>query len=68
MQGALSMEQLILLIIVATLFAIVYSLRVLMVLERRIARMDQNLIRITERVAKEELKIESTIKSKKKKK
>jgi hypothetical protein len=47
-------------IIIGTLAAIVYSLRILVLLEQRIARMDENIERITNRVAKEEQKIEAT--------
>ena len=57
----LDLQNLTLLIIVGTLAAIVYSLRVLVLLEKRIARMDENLIKITQRVEKEELKIEKTL-------
>ena len=52
------MEVVILSIIVGTLAAIVYSLRVLVILERRIARMDLNIERITRKIAMEELRIE----------
>lgn len=45
-------------IIIGTLAAIVYSLRILVLLERRIARMDENLLIITKKIAEEELKIE----------
>ena len=44
---ALSLEQLTLAIIVGTLAAIVYALRVLVILERRIARMDGNIMKPT---------------------
>lgn len=45
-------------VILATLGAIIYALRVLVILERRIERMDENLQKITLRVAQEELSIE----------
>ncbi len=45
-------------IIIGTLAAIVYSLRVLILLERRIARMDLNIEALTNRVLQEELNIE----------
>jgi hypothetical protein len=45
-------------IIIGTLAAIVYSLRVLILLERRIARMDLNIEALTQRILREELKIE----------
>ena len=54
----LAIEQLILYIILGTLAAIVYSLRVLVLLERRISKMDENIQKITRRVLTEELKIE----------
>jgi hypothetical protein len=55
----MAMETIILAIIIGTLAAIVYSLRILVLLERRIAKIDLNLERIVERVAIEEKKIES---------
>lgn len=45
-------------IIIGTLAAIVYSLRVLILLERRIARMDLNIETLTRRILREELIIE----------
>ncbi|MBL7050550.1 hypothetical protein ISS04_00115 [Candidatus Woesearchaeota archaeon] len=65
---ALTLEQLTLAIIVGTLSAIVYALRVLVILERRMARMDGNIMKITKKVVAEELKIEKALKIKKKKK
>ncbi len=53
-----SMDQVILAIIIGTLAAIVYSMRVLILLERRIARMDTNLIKITRRIEREEEEID----------
>ena len=44
--------------IAGTLFAIIYAMRVLILLERRIARMDMNLIKITRKIAEEEGEIE----------
>jgi biopolymer transport protein ExbB/TolQ len=44
-------------IIIGTLAAIVYSLRVLILLERRIARVDLNIESLTQRVLREELSI-----------
>ena len=61
----LTLEQLTLAIIVGTLAAIVYALRVLVILERRIARMDSNIMKITKKVAVEELKIERALKKRK---
>ncbi len=62
---ALTLEQLTLAIIVGTLSAIVYALRVLVILERRIARMDGNIVKITKKLIVEELKIEKALKRKK---
>jgi len=41
-------------VVVGTLFAIVYSLRILVLLERRVASMEANLQRMTARVLAEE--------------
>lgn len=48
-------------IIVGTLAAIVYSLRILVILERRIARMDLNLASMVKQVMQEEVKIENSL-------
>ena len=45
-------------IIIGVLAAILYSLRVLILVERRIARLDLNLEALVQKVFKEELKIE----------
>ena len=47
-------------IIIGVLAAIVYSLRVLILLERRIARMDLNIESLTNRILREELIIEKS--------
>ena len=59
--------------IAGTLFAIIYAMRVLILLERRIARMDMNLIKLTRKIVEEEedimdeeKKIEGMIRGKKK--
>lgn len=62
----LPLESVTLAIIIGTLAAIVYSLRILVLLERRIANMDNNLLRIARRIEKEETKIEAMIKRKRK--
>jgi len=49
---------LILAIIVATLAAIVYSLRILVLLERRISRIDAHIEALVKAVMREEVKIE----------
>ncbi len=56
---ALSLEGVTLAVIIGTLAAIVYSLRILVMLERRMARMDENLLIITNKIMREELHIES---------
>ena len=64
----MTLEQAILYIILGIVLAIVYSIRILVLLERRIARMDENLVRITNRIISEEKKIESILKIRTKKK
>ncbi|MBS3165772.1 hypothetical protein J4444_01495 [Candidatus Woesearchaeota archaeon] len=54
----LELGQVILAVIVGTLAAIVYSLRVLILLERRVASMEQNIQRLTSKILKEESAIE----------
>jgi hypothetical protein len=58
---ALGLAELTLLVIVGTLAAIVYSLRILVLLERRIAGMEMNIQLITKKILKEELKIEQKV-------
>ncbi len=53
-----SMGVIVLAIICGVLAAIVYCLRILVLLERRIARMDAHIEVITRKIAKEEFKIE----------
>lgn len=55
----------ILIVILGTLFAVVYSLRVLVLMERRIARIEAHIERVVGKVIKEEIKIEKTIKKRK---
>jgi len=61
----MALEIAILCVILGTLAAIVYSLRILVLLERRIARMDENLVRVTNQIITEERKIESIFKVRK---
>ena len=56
----------ILAIIIGTLFAIVYSLRVLVLMERRIARIEGHIETVVSKIIKEELRIERSLKRKKK--
>ena len=60
----MAMEAVILAIIIGTLAAIVYSLRILVLLERRISKIDINLEKIVDRIASEEMKIETMMKKK----
>lgn len=53
-------------IIVGTLAAIVYSLRVLVLMERRIARIEAHVENVVGKIIKEELKIERTLNKRKK--
>ena len=64
---ALSIEGLILVIILATLAGLVYSMRVLVLLERRIARIDVHIEKMAKAILDEELKIEKQVGKKKKK-
>ena len=60
----LELAEVILAVIIGTLAAIVYSLRVLILLERRVASMEMNLQKMTSRVLTEEVSIEKALKSK----
>ncbi len=60
-------ENVILAIIIGTLAAIVYSLRVLILLERRIARIDKHIELMTRSVLKDEEEIEELLTHKLKK-
>ena len=51
-------------IMLGTLLAIVYSLRILVILERRIARMEKHIEKMSARVLKEEASITKTLKKK----
>lgn len=61
----MQLENFILAVIIGTLAAIVYSLRILLILERRVAGMEANIQKMTSQVLKEELKIEKKIIKKK---
>lgn len=52
-------------IIIGTLAAIVYSLRVLVLMERRVARIEGHIERAVNRVVKEEFKIEKAVRRRK---
>ncbi len=60
--AGLELAEVILAVIIGTLAAIVYSLRVLILLERRVASMERNIHRMTSQVLKEEKTIERLIK------
>ncbi len=58
---ALELAEVILAVIIGTLAAIVYSLRVLILLERRVANMEQNIQKMTSKVLHEETAIEKIL-------
>ena len=62
----MEIQAFILAVIIGTLAAIVYSLRVLLVLERRVAGMEANIQRLTGKILKEEMKIGKAVKKRKK--
>jgi hypothetical protein len=63
---ALNLEGVILSIIIGTLAAIVYSLRILILMERRMSRIEGHVESIAAKILREELKLEKALKSKKK--
>ena len=65
--AAESLNIVILAIILGTLAAIVYSLRILVLLERRIAKMDYNIERMANKMVREEIKIENSLAKRKRK-
>jgi len=60
-----SLLTVILAIIIGTLAAIVYSLRVLVLMERRVARIDRHIEMLAEKLIVEERKIEKIVSKKK---
>ncbi|MBD3164944.1 hypothetical protein GF323_07130 [Candidatus Woesearchaeota archaeon] len=64
----LTVPEVTLAVIMGTLAAIVYSLRVLVSMERRVARIEMHIERVVEKVIKEEIKIEKEVEGKRKKK
>ncbi len=64
---ALDLQGVTLSVIIGTLAAIVYSLRILVLMERRVARVEEHLENIANKVLKEELKIERSLARKPKK-
>ena len=63
---AFGIQEITLSIIIGTLAAIVYSLRVMVLMERRIARIEMHIERVVDGLMKEELKIEKAIKKRRK--
>ncbi len=61
----LGVQEVTLAIIVGTLAAIVYSLRILVLMERRIARIEMHIENVIGKIMKEELKIEKKLKKRK---
>ena len=55
-------QEITLAIIIGTLAAIVYSLRILVLMERRIARIEMHIENAVEKIAREEIKIERKLK------
>lgn len=62
----LGVQEVTLAIIVGTLAAIVYSLRVLVLMERRIARIEMHIENVVGKIMHEELRIEKRIGKQKK--
>ena len=51
-------------VIIGTLLAIVYSLRILVLMERRMGRIENHIEKLAMRILREEIKIERGIKKK----
>lgn len=49
-------------VIVGVLFGIVYCMRVLVLMERRVARIEEHIDRVVHKLLQEEIKIERTLK------
>lgn len=63
--AGLGLSEVILAVIIGTLLAIVYSLRVLILVERRVANMEQNIQKVTNKILKEEVTLERALGRKK---
>lgn len=63
--ASLGVPEVTLAIILGTLGAIVYSLRILVLMDRRIERIEEHIERVVNKVVKEEIKIEKMLKKKK---
>lgn len=57
----LGVQEITLAVIIGTLAAIAYSLRILVLMERRIARIEMHIERVVDKVMREELKIEKAM-------
>lgn len=62
----MGVQEITLAVIVGTLGAIVYSLRVLVLMERRIARIEEHIENVVGKVMREEVRIEKSFKKGKK--
>ena len=63
-ESGITVEHVILAVILGTLAAIVYSLRIMVLMERRIARIEMHIERVVDKVIKEEITIERAMKKK----
>ncbi|MFH1276661.1 MAG: hypothetical protein ABIH82_06135 [Candidatus Woesearchaeota archaeon] len=61
----LELAEVILAVIIGTLAAIVYSLRVLILMERRVASMEENIQKMTRKIVADEESIQKVLKRKK---
>ena len=61
--ASLELAEVILAVIIGTLAAIVYSLRVLITMDRKIQSVEMNIQRMTNKILQEEVSIERTIKA-----
>jgi len=62
---AIGVAEITIFIILGTLAAIVYSLRILVLLDRRIEKIEKHIKVISNKIVQEELKIEKTVAKKK---
>ena len=61
---AFGVQEITLAIIIGTLAAIVYSLRIMVLMERRIARIEGHIEAVVNKVMREEVRIEKSLKKK----
>lgn len=61
----MELSEVILAVIIGTLLAIVYSLRVLILLERRVASMEENIQKMANKIVAEERVIERVVRGRK---